>query len=245
MRRLGILAGGLLAIVVIGAVALIVIQKLRSDDPNLKTEAPAIPQADTGATAAPTRASSTPSATTAPGLVHFVVDQSGSEVKYVVREKLARLPASSDAVGTTNAITGDLFLSTQGLATTVMSTITVDLTKLKTDEALRDNFVRQSVLQTGRFPMATFTAEAISGFPANYVDGSEASLTISGTLTIHGVSKPVQWAVKARHSGAILTGIADLDFNMTDFGITPPNVQVAKAENGVHLQITLLMKQAT
>jgi hypothetical protein len=59
------------------------------------------------------------------------------------------------------------------------------------------------------------------------------------------VSKPVQWAVKARHSGAILTGIADLDFNMTDFGITPPNVQVAKAENGVHLQITLLMKQAT
>jgi polyisoprenoid-binding protein YceI len=181
----------------------------------------------------------------APGVFKFVIDQSSSEVKYVVREKLSRLPVSSDAVGTTNQITGELFLNSQGLIAGQKSSFSVDLRTLKTDESLRDNFVRQNVLQTGRFPMAEFVAESITGFPANYVEGQEASMTLKGTLTIHGVSKPVEWAVKARRSGGSLTGIADIDFKMSEYGITPPQVPSAKSEDGVHLQITIKATQSS
>jgi hypothetical protein len=57
------------------------------------------------------------------------------------------------------------------------------------------------------------------------------------------VSRKVDWAVKARRAGKTLTGIADISFNMTDFNITPPDVQIAKAQNGVKLQITILATQ--
>ena len=259
MRKLVYIGGGLVVLGVLAVVALIAITLLRDDDPDLLTSAPEIPTA----TAAATRASSTSTAgqntpaaaaTTqatpvtgipAPGVFKFVIDQSGSEVKYVVREKLARLPVSSDAVGTTNQISGELFLNNQGLVAGQKSSFTVDLRTLKTDESLRDRFVSTNVLQTGRFPTAEFVAESITGFPANYVEGQEASMTLKGTLTIHGVSKPVEWAVKARRSGGTLTGIADIDFNMSDYGITPPNVPTARSEDGVHLQITIKATQSS
>ena len=45
-------------------------------------------------------------------------------------------------------------------------------------------------------------------------------------------------------AGDTLSAIADTDFKMTDFGITPPDVSLAKSENGVHLQIRILAKLA-
>lgn len=256
MRKLVYIAGGLVALTVVAVIALVVITKLRNDNPDLRTSAPEIPTATSGASA-----TTQPSATAAVGATasqptpvtgiplpttfKFVIDPAGSEAKYVVREKLSRLPVSSDAVGTTNQVTGTLFLDAKGLVAGQKSSFSVDLTTLKTDESLRDNFVRQNVLQTSQFPTAQFVAESLSGFPASYVDGAEAAMTMTGTMTIHGTSKPVTWDVKARRAGGTLTGIADTDFKMSDFGINAPNVPIAKAEDGVHLQITIKATQSS
>ena len=241
-NKILLIGGGLVGAVALGVVALIVVFALRSDDPNLKTEAPAI-STSVGASAG---TPGTSDANLPAGVLHFVVDPAGSEAKYVVREKLARLPISSDAVGTTNAVSGDFYLTKEGLYKDRATKLTVDLSKLKTDESLRDNFVRNSTLQTSRFPNAEFIAESVTPWPANYTDGTEVALTLSGTLTLHGVSKKVEWKVKARRAGNALTGIADIDFLMSDFNITPPDIpNVAKAENGVHLQITIAAKTAS
>ena len=224
---------GVLAALATGAV--IAVTLLRADDAGLRTAAPEIPAgADVSPTAAPAGSS---------GALRFVIDQAGSEVKYVVRETL-RGVVGVNAVGTTNAISGDLYLTRQGLAPGGQSKFSVDLRQLKTDESLRDNFVRQNVLQTTRFPTADFVADAISGFPANYTEGQEVPMTLKGQLTIHGVTRSVEWEVKARQAGDTLTGIANLSFNMTDFGITPPTVPLAKAEDGVQLQVTIVARRA-
>lgn len=251
----------LAAVVVVAAVAVgavVAIQLLRSDDAELLTSAPQIPTPNTTAAvatvvsttgvtprpAATTTAPATTPAATAPaqaGVVHFVID-AGSSAKYVVREKLAALPVSSDAVGTTSDITGDLYLTPSGLATGQTSAFKVDLRTLKTDEALRDRFVRDMTLQAGRFPFAEFTVTSITPFPANYVEGTEVSVNITGNMTIHGVTKPLTFTSKARRAGGSLTGIADVDFKMSDFNITPPDVRLAKSEDGVHLQIVIVAK---
>jgi polyisoprenoid-binding protein YceI len=241
MRRLLIIVAGLGVLAIVGVVAAIGITMLRSDDPDLRTEAPAIPTA--GLDVAPATTAPPTGAAPSAGVLRFTIDQSGSEAKYVVRETL-RGVVGAFAVGTTNAITGDIYLTPQGLANGNTSKFTVDLRQLKTDESLRDNFVRQNVLRTNQFPNAEFVAESITGFPAGYVEGQEATMTMRGNLTIRGVTKPVEWAVKARRAGDTLTGIADLRFNMTEFGITPPNVRTAQAEDGVQLQITILAKLA-
>jgi len=268
MKRLFVLVAAVVVLAVVAVIALVVIEKLRSDDPKLLTSAPEIPTAGAGAGVSPTRpatttAASTPSATTptaaastpspastlapttAPGTgaLHFFIDASASSAKYVVSEKLARLPVESDAVGETKEIGGDIYLTPNGMATTNKSSFKVDLRNLKSDESLRDRFIRDNTLQASQFPFAEFAITAITGFPANYTEGTEVPVTIAGNMTIHGVTKPLSFTSKARRAGTALTGIADADFKMSDFGISPPTVPIAKAHDEIHVQVVIVAKQ--
>jgi len=226
--------------VAVAIAAVVIIWTLRSDDPNLLTEAPAIPTATSGgADVAPTTAAST---SLPAGVRRFVVASGESSAKYVVEETLRGLPAT--AVGTTTDVTGEIYLSKDGLYKELPSKFKVDLRTLKTDESQRDNYIRQNVLRTGQFPFAEFVVESVSGFPAGYAEGTEISLTLNGTMTVKGQAKPVTFTVKARQAGNTLTATADTQFNMTDFGIEPPEVVLAKAKNGVILQVVLIAREA-
>ena len=240
MKRPVVIAGAVIALAVIGVAAVIGVWLLRSDDPNLLTEAPAIPTATSGgADVAPTTAAT---ANLPAGVRRFVVASGESSAKYVVEETLRGLPAT--AVGTTTDVTGEIYLSKDGLYKDLPSKFKVDLRTLKTDESMRDNYVRQNVLRTGQFPFAEFVVESVSGFPAGYAEGTEISLTLNGTMTVKGQSKPVTFTVKARQAGNTLTATADTQFNMTDFGIQPPEVVLAKAKDGVILQVVLIAREA-
>ncbi|HEY7466142.1 MAG TPA: YceI family protein [Dehalococcoidia bacterium] len=240
MKKPVVIVGAVIALAVVGVAAVIGVWLLRSDDPNLLTEAPAIPTATSGgADVAPTAAAST---NLPAGVRRFVVASGESSAKYVVEETLRGLPAT--AVGTTTDVTGEIYLSKDGLYKDLPSKFKVDLRTLKTDESQRDNYVRQNVLRTGQFPFAEFVVESISGFPAGYAEGSEISLTLHGTMTVKGQAKPVMFTVKARQAGNTLTATADTQFNMTDFGIQPPEVVLAKAKDGVTLQVVLIAREA-
>src|SRR5687768_12891412 len=64
----------------------------------------------------------------------------GGEAGYRVREKLASLPAQSDAVGRTSAITGQVTISEEGGAYRANNAnFTVDVAQLKSNEDRRDN----------------------------------------------------------------------------------------------------------
>jgi polyisoprenoid-binding protein YceI len=264
MKRLLLMLTAAVVVIAVGIGAIVAIQLFRDDDPDLLTSAPEIPTpaatslaatvtSVAGVTPTPVRTpapstttTTTPAAgpTAAPApasVLRFSID-SGSSAKYVVREKLAQLPVSTDAVGTTSDITGEIFLTSSGLASGQTSSFKVDLRTLKTDEALRDRFVRDMTLQTGQFPFAEFIITGVTPFPANYVDGTEATINITGNMTIHGVTKPMTFTSKARRAGGALTGIADVDFKMSDFNITPPDVRLAKSEDGVHLQVVIVAK---
>jgi polyisoprenoid-binding protein YceI len=240
MKRPVIIASAAVVLVAAAIAAIVIVWTLRSDDPNLLTEAPAIPTATSGgADVAPTASAST---NLPAGVRRFVVTSGESSAKYVVEETLRGLPAT--AVGTTTDVTGEIYLSKDGLYKDLPSKFKVDLRTLKTDESQRDNYVRQNVLRTGQFPFAEFVVESVSGFPASYAEGTEISLTLNGTMTVKGQSKPVTFTVKARQAGNTLTATADTQFNMTDFGIEPPEVVLAKAKNGVTLQVVLIAREA-
>ena len=253
MKRWLIFGGGAVGLVALAIVALVVIQMLRSDDPNLATEAPAIKTPVPGATstASTSGASSATGATgsdpsssdaSLPAGVHqFVIDPSQSSAKYVVEETLRGL--DSNAVGTTSAISGSIYLTEAGLYTDLPSKFTVQLSTLKSDESLRDNFIKQNTLQTSKYPDAVFTVEGVDGFPASYTANQQVQWTLNGTLSVHGVDKSVTWTVLARQAGDTLTATADTDIKFTDFGMNPPNVQIAKAKDAIHLQIVMVAKE--
>jgi polyisoprenoid-binding protein YceI len=246
MRKPIVIVGGALVGVVLVVAVAAVVWTLRDDDPNLLTEAPAIPTGTAAAATTPSAASTTPDSGAADvpeGVLAFVVDASGSSAKYVVEETLSGLPAT--AVGETTDVTGTIYLTEEGLAPGLVSSFQVDLRTLQSDEGRRDNFIRGNTLNTDEFPFAEFVITDLTAFPADYVEDSEVELTLTGDLTIRGETRPITWAVKARLLDGVMTAVADTAFNMTDFGIDPPQVALAQAEDGVVLQVVLLLRQQT
>jgi polyisoprenoid-binding protein YceI len=242
-----VLVGAFLAVIILLVGGAALVWTLRSDDPDLLTEAPAIPTAtpassDESPTQEPEATAEASTGVDLPeGVRRFVVVPGDSSAKYVVEETLSGLPAT--AVGVTPDVTGEIYLTSEGLYDGAESKFMVDLSTLKTDESRRDNFVRSNVLETNRYQFAEFVIESVDGFPAGYVEGEEASLTLSGTMTIKDVSLPITFSVLARQAGDTLTATADTQFNMSDFGIDPPQVTIAKAKDGVVLQVVLIARE--
>ena len=219
----------------IAFVAVIGVFLLRSDDPDLATEAPLLPIPTTAADVTPT---GTATLDLPARVRRFVIDPSGSSAKYVVKENLRLIETT--AVGETTAISGEIYLSPDGLYDGATSSFTVDLRELKSDESRRDSYINRTTLDTSSFPFAEFVVESITGFPTDYVEDTQVELTLSGSMTIHGVSQPMTFSVLARQAGNSLSAVADADFKMTDFGIDPPSVSIATARDEVHIQLVLL-----
>lgn len=158
-----------------------------------------------------------------------------SEAGYRVREKLANLPAQSDAVGRTSDVTGGITLTKTQLT---KADFEVDLTTLQSDEDRRDRRV-QDALQTAQFPTATFALST----PVD-IDSSKATATVSvaGELTIHGVTKPVTIPITATVIDDQLELVGSITFPMADFGITPPSVAgFVSVEDDATLEFKVLL----
>src|SRR5712691_7175427 len=140
---------------------------------------------------APSASGSTSSPASTPGAGTWSV-ASGSVAGYRVREQLASLSAPSDAVGRTSAITGTFTLtqSASGYGVTAAA-FTVDVSKLTSDQSRRDQRIHSQGLESDRYPTATFQLTTPIVLPATAGAGQTISVSATGALTIHGVTKTV------------------------------------------------------
>src|SRR5690348_7534702 len=92
----------------------------------------------------------------------WTVQAANSFVGYRVREKFADLPAPTDAVGRTSAVTGSL--TVHGLQVSAVD-VKADLRQLQSDKEMRDERIRTDGLQSDQFPFAEFTLSDPIVFP--------------------------------------------------------------------------------
>ena len=144
---------------------------------------------------------------------------------YRVREQLANLPAESDAVGRTDQVTGSITLESSGSTTTLTAgALTVDTTSITSDKSQRDNRMRDEGLQTDQFPTATFTLTKPVEIPAEALAGTASDVTLTGDLTLHGVTKSVEIPAKAQLVNGTIQVAGSLTFPLSDYSITAPNI---------------------
>jgi polyisoprenoid-binding protein YceI len=197
------------------------------------TQASATVRATQAANAAQPIQPAQPGATT-----RLVIDSSASKASYRAREQLVGRTLPSEAVGTTTNVSGSLVLAADGSILADQSNISVDLSKLQSDESRRDNFIKGSTLQTSRFPMATFVPREAQGLPSPLPTSGEATFQLVGDLTVHGVTRPVTWQVTAQFGAATVSGAATTSVNISDFGMTPPKAgPVLSIEDGLTLEL--------
>jgi polyisoprenoid-binding protein YceI len=181
----------------------------------------------------------TPAATASSGATTYAINADQSQAKVTVNEKLAFLPSNSDAVLTTNAMQGQIVLGADGTPSDG-SKIQVDLRTLKSDQTMRDNYIRQTTLQSDTYPLAEFVITGADGLNGPLHDGQQAAFKLLGTMTIHGVTKPVTFDATATMNGGTLTGTATTAFTFEDFGMAPSNkANIVTVNDLIHLQMTI------
>jgi polyisoprenoid-binding protein YceI len=192
--------------------------------------------------AAPAAAAATAAPVPAEAL-QFRVVSGESQASYTARETLIG-QGIVNPIGTTKDVSGTLTVLRNGTLVGPPSAIRVDLRTLKTDVGQRDQAIRGQWLESNRYPFADFTLTKVEGVPATYNDGDSARLTLTGNLTLHGVTRPTTWTADVRLSGRRLTGTAQTDLKLPDYGIRPPDILgFVKVEDNSRLEIQLVADQ--
>ncbi len=169
---------------------------------------------------------------------------SGSEAGYRVREKLAFLPAQSDAVGRTSSITGAALLSeSNGKITIKTASFDVAVNTLKSDRSMRDEKIHEIGLESDRYPTASFVLSPPVSLSRSAIAGHVARASVTGTFTIHGTSKTETLPVEFTLSGSTLEAAGSLTFPWSEFGMSAPSIggfvnvtEKATMEFDLHLQ---------
>lgn len=164
------------------------------------------------------------------GVRTFVIVPSESTASYIADEeffadalvKYGINAGKQDTIGSTQQISGRLTLDLDNLDNALgENSFTVMLNTLESDQGLRDGYIRNNGPRFNAFPEATFIATSIEGAPAAYNDGDEVNFRLIGDITIRDITAPVTFDVAARLTGDILTGVAETNLKMSDFGIEP------------------------
>lgn len=212
--------------------------------PAAATEAPAGGSPDASAEASAASAADGP--VTPDSLAGAWAVTEGSVVGYRVREQLGGVTALTDAVGRTSDVTGQATLAGAGDSVQVTAaSFTADVTTLKSDNDRRDARIRQMGIESDSYPEASFTLTAPIDVPAPALTGATAQVTLTGDLTIHGVTKPVSIPAQARLTDGVVEIVGSLTFPFADFGMTPPSVgDFVKVEPDATLEFLLRLARA-
>jgi polyisoprenoid-binding protein YceI len=167
-------------------------------------------------------------------------DFSSSWVGYQVKEQFAGIGGHT-AVGRTPKVTGSMTL-TGGSVSDVQ--ITADLTALVSDDSRRDGELGDRGIETNKFPTAVFktTQPVVLTLPA---EGQIASVTASGTLTLHGVTKTIEIGLQAQRLGGIVAVSGSANIVFADYGFQgPTSLLVVSVEDHGIIELHLIFTHA-
>ncbi len=149
----------------------------------------------------------------------FWITTEGSEVGYRVSEVLFGI--DTEGVGRTEDVTGSVTLVD---TTMTEAEFTVDVASMKSDDGRRDGQFRGRIMETQTFPTASFTLTSPIDLGVTATEGATLDTTISGELTMHGVTNPVSFEIAAKIEGNRLGVIGTIPITFVDYDIVDPSI---------------------
>jgi polyisoprenoid-binding protein YceI len=171
----------------------------------------------------------------------------GTKARYKVREQLAGISFPSDAVGTTEAVTGTLVVNPDGSIDATRSKLTVDLRTLKSDQQMRDGYIQRNTLESEKFPMIEFVPKRATGLPVPMPAGmgAQAGFQLIGDMTLHGVTKEATWNVVATFGNDQVAGRATTTLQFATFNLAKPSLaRLMSVDDKIDLEIEFRAKRS-
>ena len=170
----------------------------------------------------------------------------GSYAGYRVDEVLNGTPVT--VTGRTEEVSGSLTIDGLSLA---RADFAVDVASIATDNGQRDNYFRSEVAETSTHPTATFVLTSPVSVTELPKSGEVVTQTLSGDLTLHGVTVPVSFTAEIRahapnanqRASAEVTGQIPIAF--ADFGMTAPSLGFVSVEPKGFIEFSLQAQAAS
>lgn len=145
-------------------------------------------------------------------------DFSSTWAGYRFDEELANVGANT-AVGRTPEVTGTM--TVEGEQVTAVD-IEVDLTTLESDNDTRDNALGSRGLESNEYPTATFSLTSPVEVPDDVVAGETVTVPATGDLTIRDITNEVTVDIEAELAGGTAAVVGNAPVALADFEIDPP-----------------------
>ena len=197
------------------------------------------------ATSAPTGSAPSASATAThlavpAGAAGFAVAD-GSKAVIRVNEQVAGVALPGEAVVTTTVMDGEFVLLPDGTFASG-SKIRADLDRLKSDNDLRDEWIKFNTLLTRTYRYAEFTPTRLTGVPLPLPAAGTWNAKLDGTMKIRTTEKPVTWDLTVTRDGAKTTAGGGIVFTFGDYGMAvPANRLILSVKDEIRLRVDLVV----
>ena len=163
----------------------------------------------------------------------------GSKARYRVREQLAGISFPSDAVGTTESVTGVIVVNPDGTLDGTVSKITVDLKTLSSDQQMRDGYIQNRTLETAKYPTLEFAPKRVVGLAAGPLPATgQAGFQLVGDMTLHGVTAEATWNVVATFANDAVAGRGTTTLTFETYKLTKPTLaRLLSVDDKIELEI--------
>jgi polyisoprenoid-binding protein YceI len=186
-----------------------------------------------------------PTAATVARPIRLTIAQ-GSRARYRVREQLAGISFPSDAVGTTEEVSGSLVVNPDGSVDTSHSKIVIGLKKLTSDQQMRDSYIQNRVLDTDQFPNMEFAPKRLVGFSGPLPTTGQAGFQIVGDMTMHNVTAEGTWNVIVTFRPDVVDGRGTANVTFETFKLTKPSLaRLLSVDDHIDLEIEFHCQRGT
>ena len=192
-------------------------------------------------TAAATGDSTTTAPTGSPGTATDGDWSATGESVVGYRAKEVLFGQSTEGVGRTSKVTGKMTISGTSVDT---ASFEVDMTSLESDESNRDNQFNGRIMETSKFPTATFELTSPIDLGSVPDDGKEITATAAGKLTLKDRTNDVTLDITAKRSGSTVSVLTSYRVVFADWGIDDPSFGPAKVEDNALLEVKLVFQKA-
>ncbi len=178
-----------------------------------------------GAPTQTTATTPTRSPTVNPDLIPYVIASDHSVVIYEVGETLLDEDNRyHTAIGRTSSVSGTVYVDLDNPQNSSIGPLSINISTFKSDSDQRDASLRKYWLESEQYPLATFVPTALAGLPSSYQEGREVSFTVTGDLTVHGITQQITFDVTVNVTDEQISGQAIGYLLMPDFDIVPPSI---------------------
>lgn len=180
--------------------------------------------------------------TTQPVLAGTWQVSQGSEAGYRVNEVLSG--ENVTVTGRTSDVTGTFTVNSDGI-TLEQANFTVDLSTVATDSDRRDNYFKNTTIDTANNPEATLSITEPVDLGEAPAAGETRTVEVTGELTLKGITQNVTFSVDVAGDGNQVQIAAAVPITFADYGIEAPSLGFVSVEDHGSIEVQLVATKAS